>query len=427
MSDDSDTGYFPGESYFEENKNIINNPNENINNDEENNEENDNNKYSNDNYNKNYNDYEEEQQEYENNSQNNNYNGEYYEEGYEYEEYEDSNYNNNYDSSYNYSDNYSNDYNNSYSYNHNRNRNYNNRGNNGNKGQKYKYNNFNRSFVPINIPVKRTSEYYDTSFARSFKIWLILVIKLLSDNKEKIDFYKKDEKINKEIIESLLNYFENYINNKNDNEKEGENKKNPLQINIENIQKKNIVHNDYNIEFDLIITDKLEIFFVEKYIKIKVKGEVNNGKYPVFYFQLKEYELTLTNENIGTIVQKKESEDSSDSKKKKENIEKKDNNDDKDDKSKNQNNEKKKNIIIKVEENEESNKNKIFHIGMCPNYSVKNKQFYELLMKIEQKYKKDENDEKDENKIIRKGPQEEIMELIFELTNLLKEEKRKKK
>ncbi len=420
MSDDSDTGYFPGESYFEENKNIINNPNENINNDEENNEENDNNKYSNDNYNKKYNDYEEEQQEYENNSQNNNYNGEYYEEEYEYEEYEDSNYNNNYDSSYNYSDNYSNDYNNSYSYNHNRNRNYNNRGY-GKKGQKYNNNNFNRDFVRINVPVKRTSEYYDTSFARTFKIWLILVIKLLSDNNEKIDFYKKDEKINKEIIESLLNYFENYINNKNDNEKEGENKKNPLQINIENIQKKNIVHNDYNIEFDLIITDKLEIFFVEKYIKIKVKGEVNNGKYPVFYFQLKEYELTLTNENIGKIVQEKGNKDSNNNEEKKENIEKKDNNDDK---NKNQNNEKKKNIIIKVEENEESNKNKIFHIGMCPDYSVKNKQFYELLMKIEQKYTKDENDE---NKIIKKGPQEEIIDLIFELTNLLKEEKRKKK
>jgi hypothetical protein len=165
-------------------------------------------------------------------------------------------------------------------------------------------------------------------------------------------------------------------------------------IKIEDIKKKIVVDNDFNIEFNLIITDKLEIFFVEKYIKIKVKGEIS-AKYPKFYFQFEQYKLTLDDE---IMKYKKEKEEDSNDKSEKE--------------------KKKNNIIINIEnvKNEEKNNNEDnqYLIGMCPDYSIKNEEFFNLLMQL-----KNNNNENDEKRKNIKGPQEEIMDILFDLNNLL--------
>ena len=417
MSDDSDEGYFPGESRFEDNQNIINDNNEeNIDNQEQ--EEYYQN--NNENYNNNYNEYNDEQeddnpQQYNDNNDNYNYNDDYNDYDYDYNyQYDD---NNNYYGDNNYYG-YNNDYENNYD-NYNYKYNYN---NNDKYKKKYRPNNRNNNnFRPLVYKTVKSEDYYYTSFAQKFKLWLIIVIQILSKKeKEKITFYGKDEKINNEIIDSFLQEYKNQKKNIKGNKIEGEKETdiNKLDINIEKIKVKEIVSEEYNIEFNIIITDELEIYFVKKYIKIKVKGEITKNKYPKFYFKFKKYKITLNDEGINY---KKNNEQDS-----KSILEQKENKDKDVDKSKEKDDEKDKkkdkrssNIIVKNKNEEESSMSKQFCIGMCPDYSIKNHEFYNLLMEL-----KNNTDEKNNN--IKTGPQEEIKYIFFELTHLLKEKNNKK-
>jgi hypothetical protein len=279
MDDDSDDGNWKGESQFIRDENRINDNYEDY--DDGNNYDNEYNENYNQNYNKNI-DEANEDNKYEDDNDNQDYkNSNYYYDEYDnyddyYEDYNDYDENNN--DEYNFKYNYNNGYNRN---NYNRNGNhYNNNENN----RQYRNNNYNRRKRP-RISVRKvvtstsikTKEFYLSTFRIKFKLWLMIVIKLLK--KSEIKFIE-DEKINEEIYESFINFY-NYKKDKNEN-------KNNLNFEIDNIEIKKIIKDIYNIEFNIIITEELKIYFTKKYINIKVTGVVDNIKYPKFYFQLKQ-------------------------------------------------------------------------------------------------------------------------------------------
>ena len=103
--------------------------------------------------------------------------------------------------------------------------------------------------------------------------------------KKKIKFDNKDKKIDKEIIDSFNKYNNKFIKkDKKENEY--------ISIDIKDIQVKKIVSKDINIEFNIIINEEIDLLFIKKYIDIKVKGEINEN-FSKFYFQLKQYKLSL--------------------------------------------------------------------------------------------------------------------------------------
>ena len=369
MDDDSDDGNWKGESQFIKDENRIDNFEDfdNGNNDNEYNE----------NYTSNYNRkiddaYEDKKYEDNNDSQdyksNNNY---YYDDDYEY--YDDYDYDENNNDEYNYKYNYNNiPYNNNYYRNDHHNNNYN---------RQYR-NNYNRRYRyrPIFRARERgasikTKEFYFSEFMIKFKLWLLIVLKI--SEKSKIKFIE-DEKINDEIYESFINLY-NYKKDKNESS-------NNLNIEIEKIEIRKIVQNNYNIEFNIIITEELKVYFIKKYINIKVTGVVDNIKYPKFYFQLKQYKLELNDES--KVYYNKEKDNT---------------------------------IIIKKEINEEVNKDKLFMIGMQPNYSIENKKFRKYFEELQRNDSEEYNDDKENKK---KGPQEEIIDIFFELNEILNKEKK---
>jgi hypothetical protein len=213
-----------------------------------------------------------------------------------------------------------------------------------------------------------------------FKLWLLIVLKI--SEKSKIKFIE-DEKINDEIYESFINLY-NYKKDKNES-------KNNLNIEIEKIEIRKIVQNNYNIEFNIIITEELKIYFTKKYINIKVKGEVSKSKYPMFSFQVNQYKLELNDESKDYDSKKKDS-----------------------------------NIIIDIKGKEEESK---FKIGMQPDYSIKNKNFRKYFEELQSNVTEQSNDLKEFNKEDdlenkKKGPQEEIIDIFFELNEILNKEKK---
>ena len=267
MSDDSDDGYLPGESFLNNNKDYIYN----------NEEEYESNKDINydDNYDINYKDkflIEHSQENfnytfyhksrYENDKNNDNY--------FENDNY----YDNNYECLYNY------DY---YNFN-NKNKYYK---NNFNYSNKKKYYN-NNKYKSLSFKTYNNEDL--SSFGIEFKKWLMNKI---CKEKKKIKFDNK-KNIIKEIIDSFYKYNNKCINknkgNLTKNEKEKENEY--ITIDIKDIKIKKIVSKDINIEFNIIINEEFNVLFIKKYIDIKVKGEINNNN-SKFYFKLKQYKLSL--------------------------------------------------------------------------------------------------------------------------------------
>lgn len=318
MDDDSDDGKLPGQSFFRNrnNEEKIEQYNENIenNNYDENYENqypqnNDNYEYENDNYNNNINNYDY-NDDYQENLDNENYikneNSSYYNSNY-YEIDDDGNYKNYNHNYYNYKNN--------------------------NKNYKYKYNN-NYYYKKYNFT--KSKENFQATFSTYFKLWLMLVIKLESDKEKEITI-SKNEKINQEIIDSFLKNYDIELNHKN----EKENKKINLFFYIKDIKTKHSVEKNYTVEFSIIIEDKIELFFVNKYIEIFVSGDIYFDKFPVFQFKVIDYKLTLDYKN-------------------------------------NKNNKNNDNNIYKLPEED-----KQFEIGMCPEYSInENKEFRELYINI---------------------------------------------
>ena len=283
MDDDSDDGNWKGESQFIRDENRFNDIDEYF--DDENNNQ------FNEGY-RSYNRNEDKKNEDDNDNQdfksNNDYyyDDNYYDDDY-YEDYYDYDENNN--NEYNYKYNYNNGYNNRNNYNMN-----DNHYNNNEYNIQYRNNNYKRRYRPIFHLRKagestsiKTKEFYLSTFRIKFKLWLMIVIKLLEKSKKKI---VEDEKINEEIYESFINLY-NHKKDKNKNEI-----KNNLNFEIENIEIKKIIKDIYNIEFNIIITEELKIYFTKKYINIKVTGKVYKDKYPKFFFQLMEYKLELNDE-----------------------------------------------------------------------------------------------------------------------------------
>ena len=260
MSDFSDDGYLPGESFF---ANTINYSQHN-NNDGNKKEEFEEYKYvynDDDNYAYNY-------LGEENNFIKNHYNiiPKYFNKNYEEEKYyNDSNY-------YNEMDHYNTSYfNNCECY----------------KKKKYlskKRNNFNtdNQHNKKKIKIYKTEDDYLSSFAMEFKHWLI---NELCMDKKNITF-DKNKKINKEINDSINKIF------KFQKEKE----KGSIKMDVKDIELKKIIKGDINLEFKLIINENIDVYFLQKYIEIKIKGEIVYNKNAKFYFQVKQYKITL-NEN----------------------------------------------------------------------------------------------------------------------------------
>ena len=270
MNDDSDDGeYFQGESFFTEKINTINS-----------------NCYSE----QKYNDNEEESYPYEKNYIDNcNYNGQeemnslgddniktenntYSSDYNNYCNYADYNENGNYYINNNYYNNNYSNYNNEnnfnnnsfYSYHRKRKRIYNN---------KYKENNKEK------FKIIKNKEYYISSFQIIFRKWFL---KTVIESKGEIKF-TQNKKINKDILDSL--------NKKSNHDNE------QINVNITDVKIHRIVSHDINIEFNIIIKEELELFFVQKYIEIKVKGEIEYNKYAKFYFNVMQYKLSLTVDN----------------------------------------------------------------------------------------------------------------------------------
>ena len=262
MSDFSDDGYLPGESFFS-NANIYNQYNNNDNNKDEEFEECKLDYFDDDNF-----DYKHHYLGEENNFSKNKYNNipKYFSKNYEEEKY----YNNsNYD---NEMDQYRTSYFNHYEY---------------NKKKKYlskKRINFNIDNQSKTNTIKnyKTDYNYLSSFAIEFKHWLI---NELCVDKKNITF-DKNKKINKEIKDSLNKIF------KFQKEKE----KGSIKMDIKDIEIKKIVKGDINLEFKLIINENIDVYFLQKYIEIKIKGEIVYNKNAKFFFQVKQYKITL-NEN----------------------------------------------------------------------------------------------------------------------------------
>ena len=400
MSDDSDDGErFPGESFFQENNNrIIEDNEENLNIDEErNNNYNDN--YNENNYN-NINNENIEEGEYNENNENdeeyyddnNNYNYDY---DYYYEDYEKSDYNES-------EDNYSHEYGNNYSYRSYNNNYYNNNSrynNNHHYGRGfYKKNNNRRpnfNYFPVSYKSVKNKEFFLSLFEQKFKLWLMIVIKKEADN-NKIKF-SKDEKINKEIIESFVKLYDFEKNKKNENEVI----KDKLSIRIDKLKEpKEVALNDFNLEFNLIIREEKEVFFIKKYIEIKVIGEIYYNKYPKFFFNLNQYKLYLFDEILNYI--KKEENKNEEEKKDKSKIII--------DGSTEEEEKKIDSTILNIENRGENNEQYI--IGMCPDYDIGNKEFKKLFMDLKQ------NVDEEENKNI-KGPQKEIIDCLFDIKEIL--------
>lgn len=335
MDDDSDDGNLPGQSFFRNNNNDKEEQKHNEINENDNYAENDENQYpqNNDNY------------EYENDNNNDIINNYDYNDDYQ-ENFDNGNYIESENSSYYNSNYYENDKDANY-------KNYNyNYFNNKNKNKNYKYNNY--YYKKYNITKRK--ENYEVAFSTNFKLWLMLIIKLDSEKKKERAF-SKNKKINQEIIDSFLKNYDIELNHK----KEIEDKKNNLYIHIKNIKINHSVDKNYIVEFSIIIEDKIELFFVNKYIEIFVSGDIYFAKFPVFHFQVIDYKLTLD-------CQKN----------------KKDKNND--------------NNIYDFSEEDEK-----LTIGMRPEYSInENKEFKELYIKIF-----------GEGKI--KDPQREIMDSLDNL------------
>ena len=344
MDDFSDDGGdLPGQSFFKKRVDEIE--------EKENNE----NVYNNDNYEEHY--YkDDENYYYENNKDKyyDNYNDNNYENfnNEDYNEYEEMENYNNFDNYNQYDEN--NDYHGNY-YDYNRNK----YKNNYKYNKHYKYNNkynYHQGYKAI-----KSKENYIALFKENFKLWLTLVIKMASDKDKKICLSNNSE-VNKEIIDSFIKYYDYKSNNLKLKEK------NNLQINIENIEMKQTVGKNYNIEFFIVIEDKIEIFFVDKYIRIKVSGEIFYDKFPKFSFDLEQYKLSLNyNEE----------------------------NDDND------------NIINNITSDEKTD----FEIGMCPEYNINNKDFNKIYLKIN-----------GEQNI--KDPQKEIRECLDNLIKYINYEKK---
>ena len=351
MDDNSDDGYLPGQSYFV-NKNYENNEQYE---EPENDDNYNNNHYSNNNYGNeindqnyqeddHYDDYEYQEDNY-NNSKNGNDN-ETYDDNINYNEYESSDYNH-----YN-NDNFRYNKNNYYQNNKFHNKGYSYKNNYGS----YYYNNNNNDYI-----TKKAKESYLASFSINFILWLTLVIKKSALEKNNIVF-TDNEKINKEIVDSFLKYYDI----KATEEKEKTTKKNYFNINIVNIKIKKAVEKDYRLEFSIIIKEKLDIFFVDKFIEIGVIGNIYYNLYPKFNFCVKKYKLTLDE----------------------------------------------KNIILDIDVKKEN-----YEIGMCPDYEINNKKFKQLFDKIS------ENNQPFDKKLQERkmqGPQEVLKEC---LNNLYKSDK----
>lgn len=276
MSDDSDDGtYFKGESFFNEktNKNNdYNNEHYNLDNEEEECENNYNYNYYNDNEKESYraDDYYE-PGDYD--AYNSKYDFEDNYDGYNRGKYD-------YKTYYKYYNNYNNYNNDEYRYNNNFNSsyfpNYHNANNYYNNKERNDYNNDNNK---ENYTLYKGYQYYISSFQSKFRIWLLNTI-----NKDKKDItFVHDKKINKEIIDTISKA----------NNKEGK-----VYIDIKDVEIKRVVSNDININFTITMTEDIELFFIKKYIEIKVKGNIHYKKSAKFYFQVKQYKLSLTGEYI---------------------------------------------------------------------------------------------------------------------------------
>ena len=425
MSDSSDDGGpLPGESYFYENINkIIENNEQQISNSEQPYSNNYSDNYSNNNYTNNfdngYNNYDQdylEEEESNNQIQNQNDYFDNYKNDYNYDEYSDSNY---------YSETNNDIYNNDYE-NNNYNNSFNNinyRENNNNRNRNnYRRGGYNPNFPP-KFKIKRNIEYYLSSFQQKFILWLTLVIKKLSNqNRLKEIKFDNDKKVNKEIIDGFIRLYNYQKEKNNDKKKENEKIENNLKIRIDNTKMEKITSNDYNLIFNIFITEDREIFYIKKEIDIKVIGEIYE-KYPKFFFYVNQYKLYLSDEGYQYTKKEEVKKEEEKNKKEKNDTKNKDkknddkkNKEDNKDKKCNKNNEKneeeEKKIILEIKNDKESQKECI--IGMCPDYSIENYDFKKLYLDL--------NVELNDKGEKIKGPQQEIRDCLFEIGEITKNE-----
>ena len=274
MSDDSDEGYIQGESFYTQNNPKFYNYNK----EQENYEDEE--SYNNNNYYYNYNIIEDEKnlvEDEENTSNHESFNDNkrrnYNINSYEYQDFHENYY-------YYY---------NKENYNKNRYHYYNN--NKFNDYNTFKKNRKNYSNTYENDKPKykfiKSKEYYLTSFEMKFISWLI---KTVCEENKNISFVS-DKKINQEIIDSFNKlYIFNKKKDKIDNNKE--------KIEIKDIEIKHIIQQDINIQFNLVITDIIDVFFIKKNIEIKVivKVELLFNKIAKIYFYVNQYKLSLCDE-----------------------------------------------------------------------------------------------------------------------------------
>ena len=121
---------------------------------------------------------------------------------------------------------------------------------------------------------------------------------------------------------------------------------NNLKIKLKDFKINHTVGRNYNVEFLIIIKDKIKVFFVKKYIEIKVEGEIYFDKFPKFYFVVNKYKLSLNYKSM------------------------KNKNDDENNNNKN---------ILEINE---PDKNSNFPIGMCPDYTINNPEFRQNYLEI---------------------------------------------
>ena len=165
----------------------------------------------------------------------------------------------------------------------------------------------------------------------------MIIIKTASSHNKNIIF-SKNEKINKEIIDSFLKNYEIESNKLKE--------ENNLKIKLKDFKINHTVGRNYNVEFLIIIKDKIKVFFVKKYIEIKVEGEIYFDKFPKFYFVINKYKLSLNYKSM------------------------KNKNDDENNNNKN---------ILEINE---PDKNSNFPIGMCPDYTINNPEFRQNYLEI---------------------------------------------
>ena len=122
---------------------------------------------------------------------------------------------------------------------------------------------------------------YLATFKIMFKSWLL---KTLFKDKKKIVF-SKNKKVNKEIKESLKKINELNSNKKNDQAN--------IRLIIRDEKIEPIIRNEINLEFKIIIIEELEVFFIKKYIEIKVIGKIAYNKKAKFYFIMEQFKISL--------------------------------------------------------------------------------------------------------------------------------------